>query len=195
LEGPDQFGFNEAMGQLQKRPWLVDRLDLWVQRLKDPDKIHKCAAIFVDNSGFDFIVGILPLVREFLTRGTKVILCTNSNPAVNDMTYGEMVSLLREASKEHLWLGSSLQDHSLKLAATGQGSPCLDLSRVSQDLINLVTQMGTDLVIIEGMGRAIHTNLYAKMKSEVIKLAVIKNKWLAQRLGGDVFSVVFSYEQ
>lgn len=72
LEGPDQFGFNEAMEQLQRRPWLVDCLDDWVQRLKDPDRVHKCAAIFVDNSGFDFIVGILPLVREFLARSTKV---------------------------------------------------------------------------------------------------------------------------
>lgn len=111
------------------------------------------------------------------------------------MTYGEMRSLLREASKEHRWLETALHDNLLKVAATGQGSPCLDLSRISQDLINLVGQMGTDLVIIEGMGRAIHTNLYAKMDSEVIKLAVIKNKWLAQRLGGGVFSVIFSYER
>lgn len=111
------------------------------------------------------------------------------------MTYGEMISLLKEASKEHTWLGMALNDQTLRLAATGQASPCLDLSRIAQDLINLVLQMGTDLVIIEGMGRAIHTNLYAKMTSEAIKLAVIKNKWLAKRLGGDVFSVVFSYER
>lgn len=111
------------------------------------------------------------------------------------MTYGEMVSLLKEASKQHPWIESALRAQTLKLAATGQGSPCLDLSRISQDLINLVVEMGTDLVIIEGMGRAIHTNLYAKMKSEAIKLAVIKNKWLAQRLGGEVFAVVFSYER
>lgn len=43
--------------------------------------------------------------------------------------------------------------------------------------------------------RAIHTNLLAKFKTEVLKLAVIKNGWLANRLGGDVFSVVCSYEE
>lgn len=70
--GPDQFGFAEARNKLQPRPWLVDRLDEWIDRLKDPEKVHKCVAIFVDNSGFDFILGVLPLVREFLARGSKV---------------------------------------------------------------------------------------------------------------------------
>lgn len=67
------------------------------------------------------------------------------------MTHGEMINLLKEASKQHPWLEKALKEHTLKLAATGQASPCLDLSRISQDLINLVLQMGTDLVIIEGM--------------------------------------------
>ena len=40
---------------------------------------------------------------------------------------------------------------------SGQGSPCLDLRRVSDTLAEAT--VGTDLVIIEGMGRAIHTNL------------------------------------
>ena len=40
---------------------------------------------------------------------------------------------------------------------SGQGSPCLDLRRVSDTLADAT--VGTDLVIIEGMGRAIHTNL------------------------------------
>ena len=43
--------------------------------------------------------------------------------------------------------------------------------------------------------RAVHTNYDAKFTCEAIKLAVIKNHWLAQRLGGDMYSVVFRYEQ
>jgi len=123
-----------------------------------------------------------------------VILCANSYPAVNDMTCNEMVPLLKELSNTQPWLKNGLMDGTLRLAGTGQASPCLDLTRVSQDLIDLMLEMKTDLIVIEGMGRAIHTNLYTKFKCEVIKLAVIKNKWLANRLGGDVFSVVFSYE-
>ena len=52
------------------RPWLIDGLDEWVDRLKGPP--HKCAAIFVDNSGIDIVLGVLPFARELLQRGTKV---------------------------------------------------------------------------------------------------------------------------
>lgn len=53
------------------RPWLEDCLDAWIQRLeKGPP--HKCATIFVDNSGVDIILGILPFARDLLQRGTKV---------------------------------------------------------------------------------------------------------------------------
>lgn len=52
----------------------------------------------------------------------------------------------------------------------------------------------TDLVVLEGMGRAIHSNLYAKFSCDVLKLAIVKNEWLAQSLGGSLFSVVCKYE-
>lgn len=51
-----------------------------------------------------------------------------------------------------------------------------------------------DLVVLEGMGRAIHTNLNAAFVCETLKVAVLKNQWLANRLGGKMFSVVFKYE-
>jgi len=52
-----------------------------------------------------------------------------------------------------------------------------------------------DLVVIEGMGRTLHTNFHAKMKCECLKLAVVKNRWLALRLGGDMYAVICKYEQ
>lgn len=33
---------------------------------------HKCALFFVDNSGVDIILGVIPFVRELLSRGTEV---------------------------------------------------------------------------------------------------------------------------
>lgn len=53
------------------RPWLQDDLDDWIERLKTGPP-HKCAAIFVDNSGVDIVLGILPFARDLLQRGTKV---------------------------------------------------------------------------------------------------------------------------
>lgn len=35
---------------------------------------HKCALFFVDNSGVDIILGVMPFVRELLLRGTEVRL-------------------------------------------------------------------------------------------------------------------------
>lgn len=51
-----------------------------------------------------------------------------------------------------------------------------------------------DLVMLEGMGRAVHTNLYAKFVVDCVKLAVLKNDWLAKSLGAQQFSVIFNYE-
>lgn len=44
------------------------------------------------------------------------------------------------------------------------------------------------------MGRAVHTNYHAALRCESLKLAVVKNAWLAERLGGRLFSVIFKYE-
>lgn len=51
-----------------------------------------------------------------------------------------------------------------------------------------------DLIVLEGMGRAVHTNLDAQFQCETLKVAVIKNRWLANRLGGDMYAVLFKYE-
>ena len=40
-------------------------LDEWKERMKQP-KPHKCAAIFIDNSGLDVVLGILPFAEELL---------------------------------------------------------------------------------------------------------------------------------
>ena len=41
-------------------------------RLNGENEPHKCAAIFIDNSGVDVILGILPFVEHLLSRGTEV---------------------------------------------------------------------------------------------------------------------------
>ncbi|KAF6772877.1 hypothetical protein AHF37_06704, partial [Paragonimus kellicotti] len=51
-----------------------------------------------------------------------------------------------------------------------------------------------DLVVIEGMGRAVHTNLHARFRVDCLKVAVIKNAWLARRLGGKLYSVVSKFQ-
>ncbi|CAG2057763.1 unnamed protein product, partial [Timema podura] len=190
MENTD-FGFYEARAKIQARPWLVDYLSQWMERLKGPP--HKCAAIFVDNSGIDLVLGILPFARELLQRGTEVILCANSAPALNDVTHVELVGVLKQVAEICGVIRRGLEEGRLVTMETGQGGPCLDLSRLDQSLAAAL-QEKVDLVVIEGMGRAVHTNLHAVFTCECLKMAVIKNRWLANRLGGDMFSVICKYE-
>ncbi|XP_050042906.1 4'-phosphopantetheine phosphatase isoform X2 [Dermacentor andersoni] len=188
------FGFSEAHCHLQERPWLQDDLDAWVERL-EKGPVHKCAAIFVDNSGMDVLLGVLPFARELLSRGTKVLLCANTRPALNDVTHQELQILVQRVAESVCpRLREALVQGHLQVLDSGQSSPCLDLSRINVEVAMRMRELGTDLVVLEGMGRAVHTNLEARFCCEAIKAAVIKNHWLAQRLGGAMFSVIFRYE-
>jgi hypothetical protein len=69
-----------------------------------------------------------------------------------------------------------------------------------------------DLIVLEGMGRSLHTNLNSKFLCDSLKLAVIKvlsmkplkfplltfiqfqNKFLASRLGGTLFDAICKFE-
>ena len=62
---------------------LINCTDAWKSRLRPIDRgsdevgrhvPHKCAAIFIDNSGVDVILGILPFAEHLLSRGTEVYL-------------------------------------------------------------------------------------------------------------------------
>uniref|UniRef100_A0A8C7RZN6 4'-phosphopantetheine phosphatase n=1 Tax=Oncorhynchus mykiss TaxID=8022 RepID=A0A8C7RZN6_ONCMY len=178
LESDPEFGFEHAKLQLEERPWLVDAYDQWLERLKGPP--HKCALFFVDN--------------KLICRGTEVVLASNSSPALNDVTNSELQILTERIAAMDLVIQSAVKEDRLTLVQSGSSSPCLDLSRLDKVLAGVVRERHVDLVIIEGMGRAIHTNYYAILSCESLKMAVIKNSWLADRLGGKLFSVVFKYE-
>jgi len=185
--------FNAAKGHIGDRPWLMDNVDSWIERLSSKPP-HQCVCIFVDNSGGDFMLGVVPFTEEMLRRGSSVILCANSHPILNDVTYAELVILLSQVAEVSPVIKEGLLSGKLVARESGQASPCLDLSRLNHQLAEDMKQMGVDLIVLEGMGRAIHTNLYTPFTCESLKVAVIKNKWLAQRLGGEMFSVIFKYE-
>ncbi len=81
----------------------------------------------------------------------------------------------------------------LFVVASGSGSPCLDLRRVSDTLADAT--VGADLVVIEGMGRSVHTNYNTRLRCDCLKLAMIKNKHVAEMLcGGDVYDCVCRFD-
>lgn len=107
------------------RPWLIDSLDQWVEKICN--KPYKKIAIFIDNSGIDIVLGILPLAREMLRQGSRIILCANSAPALNDVTHSELVVLLRQIATICPIISKGLDEGKLKSMETAQGGPCLDL--------------------------------------------------------------------
>ncbi|KAI9174533.1 hypothetical protein LWI28_018667 [Acer negundo] len=188
-----------------QRPWHVDDFDLFKERMlgsgdKKPQP-HKRALLFVDNSGADIVLGMLPLARELLRRGTEVVLVANSLPALNDVTAMEVPVIVAEAAKHCDILrraaeaGSLLVDAMinpsdsskensssvpLMVVENGCGSPCIDLRQVSSELA--AAAKDADLIILEGMGRALHTNFNARFKCDALKLAMVKNQRLAEKL-------------
>jgi len=69
--------------------------------------------------------------------------------------------------------------------------------RITRSLADALLSNGVDLLVVEGMGRAIHTNLDAKFTCDTLKVAAIKNRWLAKRFGqlDETFPVVFQFER
>nr|GMC48287.1 pantothenate kinase 2 isoform X1 [Ipomoea batatas]GMC50616.1 pantothenate kinase 2 isoform X1 [Ipomoea batatas]GMC52698.1 pantothenate kinase 2 isoform X1 [Ipomoea batatas]GMC54443.1 pantothenate kinase 2 isoform X1 [Ipomoea batatas]GMC55380.1 pantothenate kinase 2 isoform X1 [Ipomoea batatas] len=175
---------------------------------------HKRALLFVDNSGADIVLGMLPLARELLRRGTEVVLVANSLPALNDITAMELPDIVAEAAKHCgilrgaaeaggllLDAMNNAQDGSkegpvsvpLMVVENGCGSPCIDLRQVSSELA--AAARDADLIILEGMGRSLHTNFNAKFKCDALKLAMVKNPRLAEKLiGGKIYDCVCRYE-
>ncbi|RZC79700.1 hypothetical protein C5167_042280, partial [Papaver somniferum] len=207
-----------------QRPWqarkdaFVDDYDLFKERMlgsgdKKP-RPHKRALLFVDNSGADIVLGMLPLARELLRRGTEVVLVANSLPALNDVTAMELPEIVAEAAKHCDILRkaaeaggllvdamTNIQDLSkdslsstpLMVVENGCGSPCIDFRQVSSELA--AAAKDADLIILEGMGRALHTNFNERFKCDTLKLAMVKNQRLAEKLiKGKIYDSVCRYE-
>ena len=53
----DKMDFEAAKKHVGPRPWLIDNVDGWIARMEGP--AHSCVCIFIDNSGGDFILGMI----------------------------------------------------------------------------------------------------------------------------------------
>ncbi|KAJ2332495.1 hypothetical protein GGH92_008905, partial [Coemansia sp. RSA 2673] len=149
------------------------------------------AVVFVDNSGADVILGVLPLARFLAARGTTVVLAANTLPALNDVTAPELEDILRRAAAADKELADAAARGRLLACATGSAGPCLDLCRLDPRLVRLAA--GADLVVIVGMGRAILSNYRTRFTCDSLRLAVFKNKMAADAAGAAVFDSLCLY--
>ncbi|XP_020110858.1 uncharacterized protein At2g17340-like isoform X3 [Ananas comosus] len=186
----DGMSFLASCQNLVSRPWVIDDLDAF--KMSWTKKSWKKAVIFVDNSGADLVLGILPFARELLRHGTKVILAANDLPSINDVTYPELIEIIAKLKDENGQL-AGVDASGLLVVNSGNDLPVIDLTAVSPELAFMASD--ADLVILEGMGRAIETNLYAQFKCDSIKIGMVKHPEVAQFLGGRLYDCVFKYNE
>ncbi len=175
-----QLDFRATRAKLQARPWSVDDFDALASRWALP--AHASAVMFVDNSGADVVLGMLPLARELARRGTRVTLAANSVPSINDVTAEELSAMMPIAAASDAVIRDALVDGRLRVLASGSDLPVIDLSKLSPSFCEAVA--GAELVILEGMGRAIETNLRAAFNVDALCLGMVKHAEVAAALGG-----------
>jgi len=184
--------FQATLRMLRPRPWLIDDLDVWLGRWHR--RPHRSAVMFVDNAGCDIVLGMIPFARELMKRGTQVLLTANTDPSLNDVTHDELADLVQRVASVDAAIRDALHDGRLELVASGNGVPLIDLSCISPELYKAVIRRKVDLVVLEGMGRAIESNYEACFKCDALKIAMIKDPSVAEQLGGELYDLVFRYE-
>eukprot|EP00879_Flechtneria_rotunda_P008821 GHRR01009239.1.p1 GENE.GHRR01009239.1~~GHRR01009239.1.p1 ORF type:complete len:373 (+),score=125.77 GHRR01009239.1:739-1857(+) len=184
-------GFQHALEQLHPRPWVIDDLDAVLQHFSN--NVYHKAILFVDNAGADVLLGMLPFARELLKVGTKVILAANNGPTINDMTAAELTVLIDKAAAMDQTVAAAWASKQLQIVNSGSDLPVIDLSKVSQQLADEAAD--ADLLVLEGMGRAIETNLYAIFTVDSLKLGMIKHPEVAACLGGRQYDCVCKFDR
>ncbi|KAJ1969411.1 hypothetical protein IWQ62_000645 [Dispira parvispora] len=187
--------FDSAKGKVQSHP-LYDNRKAFIRKLLTHSPAQPCyhrAVIFSDNSGADIYLGIIPFALHLLRLNIEVIIACNSFPAVNDITDYELHESLSTLGSLVPDLARFIRKGRLQVFGNGNATPCLDLSRLNEDLVEVCQKV--DLVILEGMGRAIHTNFRARFTCDSLKLAVFKNDVTAQTLGAEMYDGICVYEQ
>lgn len=192
FQGGRTVDFSATLTELRDRPWLVDSLDAWLERMRGP--AHEQALLFVDNAGPDIVLGMIPLTRYLLQRGTRVILTANSEPSLNDVTHDELMTLIEQVAAVDAVIRDACADGRLRLIASGNNAPLIDMTRLAPKLVATVAAEPVDLLVIEGMGRALESNYHVPFACETLKLAMIKDEGVADALGGEVYDLVMRYE-
>lgn len=191
--GERAFDFLVAREEVRPRPWAVDGLEDWARRLDGTTGAYRQALFFVDNAGPDIVLGGLPLARELAGRGIRVVLAANTTPALNDITAAELRMLLDSCRRLDDKLDGFVREGWISVVASGCEAPLIDLGDVSDECAAAAAE--SDLLILEGMGRAIESNYDARFTVDTVKLALVKDRMVASVLGVELFDPVFRFEQ
>jgi len=177
--GPDFFATRQ---KLPRRPWLVDQYDAFAANLMS--KGYRKVVFFIDNAGSDFLLGAVPMMRYLAMREAKIVLAANERPTLNDMTIHDVRTWWPRIVEAE----PSLKDLPIEKVSTGTGEPLIDLAAVSAELNTAAGD--ADLVVLEGMGRGVESNLDAAFACDALNLAMLKDEAVSKRVGGKLYDVI-----
>jgi len=187
--------FDAVIEKIKPRPWLLDDFDDLAAMLPlaagEPAPWAK-VVFFVDNAGADFVLGVMPLARQLAAHAAHVVLAANELPSLNDITADETVQLVQELADLDDDLASYVQAGLFEVVSTGNDIPLIDLSEVSDELNTAADD--ADLVILEGMGRSVESNLDTAFAVDAIQLCLLKDPTIAARVNGEVFDCVCMFQ-
>ena len=183
--------FFVTLNDLVPRPWFVDHLDAISARLGPGRLAYRKAIYFVDNAGGDVILGALPLSRYLADHGCTVVLAANDQPSLNDITVTELNAVLERAAGQDSRIAAHLKKGRIRTVGTACDCPLIDLAEVSAACNDAAADC--DLIILEGMGRAVETNYDARFTCDTIRIAMIKNRFLAPWLGCKLFDLIAGF--
>ena len=187
-EGMD---FHATRERQPSRPWFVDDFDALSARLLGGQP-YRQVLFFVDNAGADLILGCIPLARHLAREGSRVVLAANSTPSLNDITWPELQEVLATLADIDSVLANLIADDRIATVASGCGAPLIDLSRISEACNAAARQ--ADYIILEGMGRSIESNYRVRFTCDTLKIALLKDRVVAERLGGSLYDQVCRFE-
>lgn len=190
VEG-EGLSFEKSFNQLLPRPWVVDDAEEFKKAWMD--RTWQKVVIFVDNSGADLVLGVLPLARELVRQGATVVIAANDKPSINDVTYSELLLVVQklQLTVEDEIFSNGIDSGRILIVNSGSDVPVADLANVSPELAFAADD--AELVIMEGMGRSIESNLNATFTCDKLNIGMVKHKEVADFLGGREYDGVVKY--
>jgi type II pantothenate kinase len=211
--------------ELKPRPWCVDDFDAFAARwlaagsresdegqrsaaAADPKPVSEAAprtkttplaspwrkcVVFVDNAGADVALGMLPFARELARGGCAVVLAANAVASINDITAAELEAFLERVAGFDPVVREAVEGGRLRVVSSGSDLPVIDLSATSRALSEAAA--GCDLVVLEGMGRAIETNLAARFTCDALNVGMVTHPEVALCLGGALYDCVCRFRK
>jgi uncharacterized protein with ATP-grasp and redox domains len=190
-ESAERFGgasipFAQVLADVPTRPWRYDDLDAFV-RWMEHSPLAK-VLIFADNAGADIVLGVLPVARFFVQRDTAVVIAANAAPSLNDVTHEELGRLRSRAVACDVVFASPR----LTIVDSGCTAPLIDFAAVSEELV--AESRDADLIVLDGMGRAIESNWTTRFTRPCLRVAMLKDPQVARSVEGQPFDAVCRFD-